>query len=331
MKHLILSLILLFSIKVMCQSDTSISEIEKKYQFVEVWGLKNQTKKDFFEKIIKCPGGICESSLKLMGYNDGNKIPLAFSNKIIVTLRNIPDYKAFPIYNKKIKTANNEIIWKEMIKAIHGLSNYEKQQLPIFRNAYTNNNQKAVDSLFILTEQEFQSYGIKLKKEKISDAFNVYQTYAKQFTKDDVLDVLYHSEDSAKNEAAQFIASHYLKTAEDLIDYLPLLLKKKSGIQPIIAAFTQTNTEKIDWKKNMKLLQSLINNPNPFQALLAIKIADKTGFTNTNMTALLKIELISIKEILQSKTLKDEKIVVLDFLNKYDGSNTDSETWLLRL
>jgi hypothetical protein len=61
MKYLILSFILLFSIKVMCQSDTSLSEIEKKYQFVEVWGLKNQTRKDFLEKIIKCPGGICES------------------------------------------------------------------------------------------------------------------------------------------------------------------------------------------------------------------------------------------------------------------------------
>jgi hypothetical protein len=79
MKYRILSFILLFSIKIKCQPlDTLQSEIEKKYQFIEVWGLKNQTKKYFSEKIIKCPGGICESSLKLMGFIDGNKIPLAF-------------------------------------------------------------------------------------------------------------------------------------------------------------------------------------------------------------------------------------------------------------
>jgi hypothetical protein len=268
-----------------------------------------------------------------MGYNDGNKIPMAFSNKIIVTLRNIPDYKTFPIYNKKIKTVNNENTWKDLAKAINSLSNYEKQQLPVFLEAYSKNNQKAVDSLFLLSEQEFQNYGIQLKKEKINDAFKVYQTYDKQFTKNEVLEMLYYSEDSAKNEAAQFISSNYLKTSEDLIDFLPLLLKKKSGIQPIIAEFIKRNAVKIDWNQNMKLLQSLLNNPNPFQALLAIKIADKTGFSNNEMKKLLSNELNTLKEILQSNALKEEKAYVLTFLNKYSNLpiEVDAEKWIKKL
>jgi hypothetical protein len=330
MKQIIIALCLLFYNVSFGQND-SISEIEKKYSYVEIWGLKNQTKKDFLEKIIKCPGGICESSLKLMGYNDGNKIPLAFSNKIIVTLRSIPDYKIFPIYNKKIKVANNETTWKDMINAINGLSNYEKQQLPIFLDAFKKSNQKAVDSLFILTEQEFKSYGIQLKKEKISAAFKVYQSFTKSFTKDEVVDVLFHSEDSAKNEAAQFIASDYLKTANDLLDFLPLLLKKKSGTQSIITAFIHSNNEKIDWNNHMPLLKSLVNNPNPFQAILALKIADKTGFTKSNMKILLNTELITIKEILKSNALNEEKQYVLGFLNQYTGYNSNVDAWLNRL
>jgi hypothetical protein len=83
----------------------------------------------------------------------------------------------------------------------------------------------------------------------------------------------------------------------------------------------------------MKLLQGLINNPNPFQALLAIKIADKSGFTNTNMAALLKVELPTLKEILQSNALKDEKTVVLTFLNKYSNAGNDKtiEGWIQKL
>ncbi len=330
MKQILLAFSLLFYNISIGQND-AISEIEKKYDFVEIWGLKEQSKKEFLEKIIKCPGGICESSLKLMGYNDGNKIPLAFSNKIIVTLRNIPDYKTFPIYSKKIKITNNENTWKDMIEAVNALSNYEKQQLPVFLDAYTKNNQKAVDSLFSLSDQEFQSYGIQLKKEKINDAYKVYQNYAKLFTKDEVLDILYHSEDSAKNEAAQFIANYYLKTSNDLVDYLPLLLKKKSGIQPIIATFIKTNNEKIDWKNHIQLLKSLVSNPNPFQTILALKIADKTGFSKSNMKILLNTKLLTIKEILKSIVLKEEKQYVLGFLNQYAGSNSNVDAWLKRL
>jgi hypothetical protein len=333
MKKIFASLCLLLMIKSYTQNDSTIIDLEKKYDFVEVWGLKKQTKKEFLEKIIKCPGGIYESSLKLMGYNDGNKIPLPFSNKIIVTTRNITDYKTFPIYNKKIKTVNNESAWKELTKAINKLSNYEKQQLPTFLEAYDKNNQKVVDSLFLLSEQEFQSYGIQLKKEKINEAYKVYQNFAKLFTKDELLDLLYHSEDSAKNEAAQFITSHYLKTAGDLIDFLPLLLNKKIVIQPIISQFINSNDLKIDWNQNIKLLQTLLNNPNPFQALLALQLADKTGLNNKEMKQLLSGELITIKEILQSNVLKEEKTFVLSFLNKYSNSPIESnaEKWIQKL
>ncbi|MFM9908960.1 MAG: hypothetical protein ACKVOW_06420 [Chitinophagaceae bacterium] len=335
MKKLLLGFCIIVSMPSSSQTTASPSEIENKYDFVEIWGLKNQSRHTFLTKIISCPGGICESSLKQMGYEHGNKIPLPFTNKIIVTLRSIPDYSNFPIYKELLQTIKHDkdSLWKKIAHEINELGNYEKQQLPQYLVAFETNNQQKIDSLFAENEKEFKEYGISLDKNKIIESLKAYRSFTKLFTKQEVLAILYLSDVDSLINAASFIAPNYLRTTNDLVDFLPLLLRKKSGVQAIINEFIKENKGKIDWKKNMYLLTNLLKNPNPFQSILALKIADQTGFDHTLMNALKPTDFITIKEILQSNSLPEEKKYILAFLNKYSNKSIemDPEKWIRKL
>ncbi len=228
---------------------------------------------------------------------------------------------------------DKDSLWKKIAHEINELGNYEKQQLPQYLIAFETNNQKQIDRLFIENEKEFKEYGITLDKNKIIESLNTYQHYSKLFTKKEVLAVLYLSDVDSLTNAASFIAPNYLRTVNDLLDFLPLLLRKKSGVQSIMHEFIKENKGKIDWKKNMPLLTDLLKNPNPFQSILALKIADQTGFDNTLMSTLKSTDLITIKEILQSNSLPEEKKYILSFLNKYSNKSIemDSEKWIQKL
>lgn len=294
-----------------------LSEIEKKYDFVEVWGLENQTKKDFLTEITSFPEGICQQSLVKMGIKDGDKLPIPYSNKIIITVRDIPNYTSEsnirPFENRKLKK------WKEFKSTFEKLEFYERQQVPFFITLSIENNNSGIDSLFNKLHSEFKSYGIDLKKEKIMQSLDVYKKYSNQFSKEDVLSALYHSENKDSiRQAAIFIAPYYLKNDSDLFDFLPLLLVKGSGVQPLLSSFIKDYKGKFEWNSKMDLLTKLVNNPNPFQSLLALRIADKTGFTKSNMRILLSSEMKTIKDILESKYLPQEYInYLIIFLNKY--------------
>lgn len=68
----------------------------------------------------------------------------------------------------------------------------------------------------------------------------------------------------------------------------------------------------------MDLLTKLANNPNPFQCLLALRIADRTGLTKENVTTLLSSEMKTFRDILNSKYLPQNQIdYLIIFLNKY--------------
>lgn len=318
------------------QKEYAIPDIEKKYDFVEIWGLTDVSKKDFLTEIMSYPEGICEQSLTKMGLVDGNKLPIAFSNKIIVTTRNIPDYKKFSIYKKFEQSNSSENnIWNEFISAYESLSHYERQQLPFFLDLFEKNEAKSIDNLFKKTSKEFNGYGINLDKSKIVDSYSVYKKYSTLFTKENILGVLY-SENilNPKFTAASFIALNYLKDSNDLLDFLPLLLKKKSGIQPIIAASIDGFNEKINWNQNIDLLVDLVNNPNPFQSMLALKVADKTGIGKKQIDRLLDHEMMTMKEILKSDFLPIEsKSFLLTFLNKYSSNSIKMNTtfWIKKL
>lgn len=310
-------LIILLLIQNIALFGQELSEIEKKYDFVEVWGLENQSKKDFLTEIMSYPEGICEQSLIKMEIMEGNKLPIPFSNKIIITIRNTPKY----VSKNNIKLINNKELkkWKKFKSIYEKLGFYERQQVPIFKNSFIDNNEPKIDSLFNNLHSEFKSYGIDLKKAKILQSLDVYKKYSNQFSKIDVLSALYHSKNKDSiRETAMFIAPNYLKNHNDLIEFLPLLLKKNSGVQPLLASFIKKYNGKIDWNSRMDLLTKLVNNPNPYQSILALRIADKTGFTKNNMKILLSSEMKTIKEILQSKYLPKEQIdFLIVFLNKY--------------
>lgn len=303
-KTLVIAFIIL-TVKSFAQD--TINSVEKKYDFVEVWGLKNQTKKDFLTEIASYPEGICEQSLTKMGLLDGNKIPLPFSNKIIVTTRDIPDYRKSKIYKELINRSEqiNSNKWEKLVEENNKLGSYEKQQLPQFLKLFKTNDKSGIDSLFTKVSNEFKEYGIELEKAKIYESYSVYEKYAKQFSKEEVLYILYILDiNDPKYEAASFIANNYLNNSEDLLDFLPLLLKKKSGVQPIINSFITKFNGKVDWEDNLNELTDLINNPNPFQCLLVLRIADKTGFTKLEMKGLNKTSFLTIKDILKPSSAK---------------------------
>ncbi|PQJ79825.1 hypothetical protein [Polaribacter porphyrae] len=310
-------LTILFSICCNILFSQELSDIEKKYDFVEVWGLKNQSKKDFLTEIMSYPEGICQQSLVKMGIKEGNKIPIAFSNKILITLRDIPKYtskgKIFMISENKLNQ------WKEFRGKFNKLGFYERQQISAFKNLSLTKNLSVIDSLFKSLDAEYKSYGINLDKAKIKESLIVYKRYVNQFSKQDVLSALYNADvtDSIQ-ESAIFLAGNYLKNKNDLLDFLPLLLKKNSGVQPLITVFCNNYSGNINWNKNIELISKLVNNPNPFQSLLVLKILDKTGFSKESMKSLLSYEMQTMKDILKSKFLPKEQIYFLiTFLNKY--------------
>ncbi|MDY7396031.1 hypothetical protein UMM65_12315 [Aureibaculum sp. 2210JD6-5] len=331
MKLFYLTLIVLFS--TFGGYSQELSEIEKKYDFVEVWGLENQSKKDFLTEIMSYPEGICQQSLTKMGMPDGNKIPIAFSNKIIVTTREMPKYD---LPNKINKPNESKIRrWKEFKKQFDKFGFYERQQVPFFIPFFEKNNNKGVDSLYLKLQTEFKGYGIELNKDKIINAYKVYEDFSGKFDKQDALSVLYHSnEKDSLNEVAIFIAPKYLKNENDLLDFMPLLLEKGSGVQPILSSFINTYEGKINWSEHINMLVKLVNNPNPFQSVLALKIADRTGFTNENMKFLISEEMLTMKDILKSKNLPKEYIdYLIIFLNKYSDTTIEQNKnfWIKKL
>jgi len=263
------------------------------------------------------PEGICQQSLVKMGIMDGYKLPIPFSNKIIITLRKIPVYenrkKFRAITDKKLKQ------WKKFKSVYEELGFYERQQVPVFIKPYKENNEQKIDSLFNKLHSEFKSYGIDLKKSKILQSLDAYKKYSNKFSKEDVLSALYNSENKDSiRQTAVFIAPNYLNNENDLFDFLPLLLKKGSGVQSVITSFMDNYKGKIDWNNKMDLLSKLVNNPNPFQSLLVLKIVDKTGFTKNNLKTLLSFKMETMKDILKSKFLPKEQIdYLVIFLNKY--------------
>lgn len=315
-KIILLLLLILPQEKIFAQE---VSQIDKKYDFVEVWGLNNQSRTEFLREIISLPEGICEQSLTKMGFTDGNKFPIPFSNKIIITLRTIPEFKS-KYENEKIEDKQLEK-WNKFKVEYDKLGDYERQQVPSFIDFYLKNDRIGFNSMFVELSSEFKGYGIDLDKNKIIQALDIYIKYSEQFSKNEILIALYSVEKiGSVQELAVFIAPKYLKNEEDLLDFLPLLLKKKSGIQLLITAFITHFEGQIDWNKNMDLLTKLINNPNPFQSLLAIKVADKTGFSMKNMNELLETRMQTMEDILTSRFLRtNESDYLVAFLNKYSN------------
>ncbi len=331
MKYVILLLLALQSSFAFAQTKKDSTDVEKKYSYVEVWGLQGQSRKDFLTEITGYPEGICQQSLTKMGYPDGNKFPMM--GKILVTLRNNADYKKTTAYRKleKKKTIIDERKWEPLLKANLGV--YEKQQLPYFLTAFAENNQPKVDSIFHRLDAEFKGYGIQLDKQKINDAYAVYNKSCEKLTKEEVLAVLYFSGNDSLQEAANFIASNYIRTNKDLLDFLPLLLKKDTNIQIALNQYLKNTDGNIKWENQMDLLPSLLNNPNPFQVVLVLEILDKTGFNQSHLAKLRKKDLLTIKEILTSESLPSESNFVLTFLNKYSSEpiETNPATWINKL
>lgn len=252
-----------------------------------------------------------------MGFDQGNKIPLPFSNKIIITLRTIPEFKS----NYEIEKIGDDKLkkWKEFKVEYDKLGDYERQQVPLFIDFYSKNDTIGFNTVFSELSSELKDYGIDLDKNKIIQSLDVYTKYSNQFSQDDILAALYTVQkiDSIQ-KLAVFIAPKYLNNEDDLLNFLPLLLKRKSGIQILITAFINNFEGKIDWSTNMDLLTKLVNNPNPFQSLLAIRVADKTGFSVGNMNELVKVKMETMKEILASDSLPKQDIdYLVNFLNKH--------------
>lgn len=331
MKTILSLLFVSHSIIAFSQSESDSSAIEKKYDFVEIWGLENQSRKDFLTEITNYPEGICQQSLRKMGYPDGNKILV--NEKLLVTIRNNPDYKASKIYKEieKKSATNDKRKWAALLHANLGV--YEKQQLPYFLKPLSANDTQKVDSIFQSLHTEFKSYGINLDKQKIIDAYDVYKESTAQLTKQDVLNVLYFSDNDTLLQAANFVAIHYIKTNKDLVDFLPLLLRGKSNITIALSQFIKDYNGAINWKNHMDVLPALLNNPNPFGAVLALRILDRTGFNRSLMGKLKSGDLITLKEILKSDAIPSEKAFVLSFLNKYSNEPIEAspEAWISKL
>ena len=264
---------------------------------------------------------------------DGNKIPIPFSNKIIVTVRDIPKYTSKnnvkPFRNKELKK------WSKFKSDYEKLGFYERQQVPFFKKLYIENNNSGIDSLYNKLHLEFENYGIDLKKDKIIQALAMYESYSNQFSKEDILSALYHSKDiDSIKSTAVFIAPNYLKNENDLVDFLPLLLEKGSGVQPLLTSFINDFNGKINWNNKMDLLTKLANNPNPFQCLLALRIAERTGLTKENLKTLLSSEMKTFRDVLDSKYLPQNQVdYLIIFLNKYSDLPIEQnrETLIKRL
>ncbi|WP_413533127.1 hypothetical protein [Empedobacter brevis] len=297
------------------------SDIEKKYNFVEIIGLNNSSYHDFLTEITSYPEGICEQSLNKMGYIDGNKLPIPYSDKIIITTRKIPEYK-----NPKKKYQNIDLDkWNKFKSEYNSLGVYERQQVAALLPFIT--NKKQFDLRFRELQSDLLNYGINLDSNKISKSFQVYNKYSNVFTKEDILAGFnYYKKNDTIAHLANFLAPNYLKNEQDILDFLPFLLNKKASSQSLLTFFIENYNGKIDWNKNMELLNTVVNDPNPYKSLLALRIADKTGFTYTNFKTLMSRKPETIKEILESKyiPLKD-KSYLISFMNKYSDRPIETE------
>jgi hypothetical protein len=314
------------------QDAEKLSELEQRFSFVEIWDAKARSRKDFLNEIAACPAGICEQSLVQMGHLDGNKFPLP-SGKLLLTTRDSPDFRDSPIY-LKLKASTHEIDhdrWSSLDDP--SLLSSESQLLPKFVKALTAGDKPEFDRIFKIVFDEFALYGIKLDQQKIRKAFEIYQQSTRVISKQEVLSALYFSDDETLIRSAGFIVGHYIVTPNDLVDILPLLLRKRVGVQATIEVFMKEFDGQIDWREQADFLPKLMNNPNPFQAVLVLKILDRTGFDRQMFDRCMSTQQRTFTEILQSECLSDERAFLLSFLNRYSTTpiECDRHEWLRRL
>jgi len=87
-------------------------------------------------------------------------------------------------------------------------------------------------------------------------------------------------------------------------------------------------------RDHLKLVGTKYGCGNPFQSILVLRIVDKTGFTPQDMQLLTSKEMLTMKDILNSKNIPEEYIdYLLIFLNKYPGFaiEQNKEFWIKRL
>jgi hypothetical protein len=300
----------------LAQENSATKELIAKLDFIEVWDVEGRSREDFLTQITQCPSGICEQSLVAMGHRDGNKIPLA-SGKMLITTRSAPDYTKSPTYQRLSRAAFKYDRAKWAALTEYDLRSAEAQLLPNFVEALSNNDEAQFDKIFRQQADEFAAYRLKLDANKVREAFKVYQTSTTALSKEEVLSVLYLSDDDSLLRAASFIVADYLKTPDDLVDVLPLLLYKRVGVQAAIEAYVRNMDGKIDWQKHAEFLPHLLNNPNPYRTMLVLKILDKSGITRETIQQCLQEPIASFQEIQSSKVLIDEKRTLNEFLNRY--------------
>lgn len=308
-------------------------DIDSRFSFVEIWDVKGRSRRDFLKEITSLPAGICQQSLVQMGHPNGFKFPLS-SGKLLVTTRNPPDFRDTDTYRRLSQSGLkvDSSRWMQLSQA--NLKTTESQLLPRFVPSLEANDPVGFEKVFEQQRIEFGHFGIKLERQKVRQAFGVYQQATKTLTKDEVLYVLYFSQDEQLLSAASFIVGHYIRSAEDLVSILPLLLTKRANVQAAVSTFLSDLRERIEWRTHKDLFPKLMDNPNPFVTVLFLKILDKTGFDSVLMEDYLKSGHVqSFVEILSSDVLPDEKCYVLSFLNRYTNSpiECDAKEWLKRL
>lgn len=314
------------------QTTTDLPEIEKKFESVEIWDEKGRTRANFLREITGLPAGICEQSLVQMGHPDGNKIPLA-SGKLLLTTRSAPDFRESPTARSLsgMKTQIDPQKWAPLASA--DLLNTESQLLPSFLPALRAADPAAFDRVFAEKQAEFANYGIQLEATRIHSLYAIYQSGTASLTKPEVLAVLYFSEDPDLIRAAGFILGHFVRTGEDMVDLLPLLLARRPGAQMAIEEFMKGFDGQIDWTNQAEFLPRLLENPNPFSALLVARILDRTCTDRDLIRQAISRGSRTFVEILRSGVLPEEKCLLLSLLNRYSNAplECNPEDWIDRL
>ncbi len=314
------------------QEPAELSAIETKYDFVEIWDEQGRSRTDFLNEITKLPAGICEQSLVQMGHSDGNKFPLA-SGKLLLTTRSAPDFRDSPTF-QRLKSAGpkiDEVKWAALVDA--DLLNTEAQLLPGFLIALRDNDNLEFERILKEKQVEFGVYGLKVDPAKVRAAYDVYQAGIRTIAKHEVLSVLYFSENENLIRAAGFIVSHYVESPDDLIDLLPLLLRKKANVQMAIEVFMKDFDGQIDWQSQAGFLPQLLNNPNPFASLLVARILDRTKVDPSIVRQCISSGNQTFLEILNSQILDGETCFLLSFLNRYttEPLECDAQVWIRKL
>ena len=287
---------------------------------------------DFLNQITKLPAGICEQSLVQMGHSDGNKFPLA-SGKRLLTTRSAPDFRDSPTY-QRLKSAGpeiNDVNWAALVAA--DLRNTEAQLLPGFLLALRDNDNAEFERILKERQVEFGVYGIKVDPAKVRAAHEVYQAGTNAIEKHEVLSVLYFSEDEDLIRVAGFIVSHYVQSPDDLVDLLPLLLRKNANVQMAVEVFIKDYEGQIDWQSQAEFLPHLLNNPNPFTSLLVARILDQTKVDPNIIRRCMLSRNQTFREILNSPNLIDEKCFLMSFLNRYSAApiECNAQVWIQKL